>query len=83
MTTTHPEPGKSPAPPRTVPAATGGITAAELAVMRQAAGRLGPVPAGTGSAADPFAALTLPFTPGPPGDQELWHRPAGASHYCF
>jgi hypothetical protein len=64
------------------PAATSaGISPAELAVMRQAAARLSP--AGTASAPDPFTALTLPFTPGPPGDQELWVKQQGHSHYCM
>ena len=67
------------------PGTSAGISPAELALMRHAAARISPAPAGTGnpSAPDPFAALTLPFTPGPPADQELWHKPAGSSHYCF
>jgi hypothetical protein len=66
-------------------AASAGISPAELALMRHAAAQLSPAPAasGTASAPDPFTALTIPFTPGPPGRQELWHKPAGSSHYCF
>jgi hypothetical protein len=66
-------------------AASAGITPAELALMRHAAARLSPPPAasGTASAADPFTALTLPFTPGPPGRPEWWHKPQNQTHYCF
>ena len=66
-------------------ATSAGISPAELALMRHAAARLSPAPAATGtaSAPDPFTALTLPFTPGPPGRPEYWHKEQGYSHYCF
>lgn len=63
------------------PATSAGISPAELAVMRQAAARLSPAPAA--SAPDPFTGLTIPFTPGPPGRPEYWHKEQGYSHYCF
>ena len=60
-----------------------GITPAELAVMRHAAARISPAASGNPSAPDPFTALTRPFTPGPPGRPEWWHKQQGHSHYCF
>ena len=67
------------------PATSAGISPAELALMRHAAARLSPAPAAsrTASAADPFTALTIPFTPSPPGRPEWWHKEQGHSHNFF
>ena len=64
-------------------AVSAGVSPSELALMRQSAARLSPAEGATATAPDPFAALALPFTPAPPGRQELWHKPQGMSHYCL
>jgi hypothetical protein len=68
-----------------MPAATAraGVSSAELAVMRQAAGRLGAAPAGTAGLdlPDPFGALAAPFLPSPPGARATWKKEG--SHRCY
>jgi hypothetical protein len=66
-----------------VPAAVAGISAAELAAMRDAASAFRRQFAGGRAAADPFAALAEPFSPPPPDNRAAWMSHAGSPHRCF
>jgi hypothetical protein len=61
-----------------------GVSPEELAVMRQAAARLGAIPAGTGKAGAPdlFGMLAAPFRPAPPGARARWKKEPGLGHWC-